>query len=146
MERSETDRSTAPEQRGFFALLRDLIDSGVDLAHNTAQMAASEARIVLHRVMVRLGLFVAGLFVAAMGLLLVLVAASLVLARLTGMEPWAAFLIVGVVTLAAGALFAYRAMQRLSHADLAFPATLAEFKTDIEMMRAGRGESADESP
>ena len=102
-------------------------------------MAASEGRVVMQRVMVRLGLFVAGLFVAAMGLLLGLVGAALALARTTGMDEGLAFALVGAVTLAGGAVFAVRAMRRLSEPDLAFPATLAEFKADIETLRSARG-------
>ncbi len=138
MPRTETPPPVGAEQRGIFALLRALVDSGVDLAHNTAQMAASEGRVVLQRVTVRFGLFIAGLFVAAIGLLLGLVGASLILARLAGIEEWLAFLIVGAVTFATGAIFAVRSMRRLSAPDLAFPATLAEFRADIETMRSGR--------
>jgi hypothetical protein len=105
---TETPLSAGPDQRGILALIRALADSGVDLAHNTAQMAASEGRVVLHRVTVRFGLFVAGLIVAAMGLLLGLVGAALALARFAGMPESLAFVIVGVVTLTAGAAFAVR--------------------------------------
>lgn len=141
MQRTETSHPVGAEQRGLFALLRALVDSGVDLALNTAQMAASEGRVVLQRAAVRMGMFVAGLFVAAMGLALVLVGLALVLARYGGMDMWLALVLVGVVTLAAGAAFAARAMRRLGDPDLAFPATLAEFNADIEMLRSGRDES-----
>lgn len=146
MQRTETTPQAGADRRGILALLRALADSGVDLAHNTAQMAASEGRVVLHRVTVRLGLFLAGLFVAAAGLLLGLVGAALLLARLADMDQWLAFVVMGAVTLAAGAAFAIRAMRRLSEPDLAFPATLAEFKADIETMRRGRGETGEETP
>lgn len=118
----------------------------MDLAHNTAQMAASEGRIVLHRLSVRFGLFVAGLCVAAIGLLLTLVGGAVVLARLAGVDEWLAFVVVGIVTLAAGAAFAVRAMRRLDAPDLAFEATLAEFKADIEMLRRARTERGEQSP
>jgi hypothetical protein len=126
-------------------LLRALVDSGVDLAHNTLRMAASEAGVLVHRVSVRLGLFVAGLMVAAVGLLLCLVGAALVLGRVTGMDRSLAFAAVGSITLAAGTAFAVRAMRRLGEPDLAFPATLAEFQADVEMLRSGRDGSADET-
>ena len=126
------------EQRGFLALLRALVDSGVDLAHNTARMAASEGRVVMQRVIVRLGIFVAALFVAAMGFLRALLGAALVLARIAGVDEWVALVAVGLVALAAGAALALRAVRLLGAPDLAFPATLAEFNTDIEMLRSGR--------
>jgi hypothetical protein len=124
------------------ALLRVLLDSGLDLVHNTARMAASEGRVVLHRTAVRLGFFFAGLVVAAMGLLLVLGGASVVLARVAGMELWLALVLVGAATLAAGAAFAARAMDRLGEPDLAFPATLAEIEADIAALRSGNGDDA----
>jgi len=101
---------------------------------------------VLHRAMTRLGLFVAALFVATMGLLLALVGVALLLVRVSGMDPWIAFVLVGVVTSAAGAAFTVRAMRRFNEPDLAFPATLAEFKADIEMLRSGRIRAEDEAP
>jgi hypothetical protein len=143
VQRTETARPEGADQRGIFALLRALADSGMDLAHNTARMAACEGRIVLHRVAVRLALFAAGLLVAASGLLLVLVAAALALARVAGIDAPLAFFIVGAVALAAGAAFAVRAMRRLSAPDLAFPATLAELTADVDALRSGRGESPD---
>ncbi len=131
-------------RRGVLALLRVLLDSGLDLVHNTARMAASEGRVVLHRLAVRLGFFFAGLVVAAMGLLLALGGAAVVLARATGMQLWLALVLVGVATAAAGAAFAVRAMERLGEPDLGFPATLAEFETDIAAMRSG-GDADDDS-
>jgi hypothetical protein len=101
-------------------------------------MAASEGRVVLHRLVVRLAAFVAGLFVAAMGLLLVLLGAALLLARVASIEPWLACVLVGAATAAAGAFFAARAMRRVSEADVAFPATLAEFEADAAMLRESR--------
>lgn len=145
MQQTKTTHVAGPERRGLLALLRALVDSGVDLAHNTAQMAASESRIVLHRAMVRLGLFVAALFVATMGLLLALVGVALLLVRVSGVQPWIAFVLVGVATSAAGTAWAVRAMRRFSEPDLAFPATLAEFKADIEMLRSGRAHVEDEA-
>ena len=141
MQRDDTSHPAGADQRGIFALVRALGDSGVDLAYNTLQMAASEGRIVLQRAAVRLGLLVAGLFVAAMGLLLALVGAALVLTHLAGVDAWLAFVLVGVVTLAAGTAFALRGMRRLSDPDLAFPATLSEFEADVAMLRAGRGDA-----
>ena len=140
MQKTESRSIDGADDRGFIALVRALVDSGLDIAHSTVRMAASEGRLVLQRVLVRLGYFVAGLFIAAMGLLLVLVGAAVVLSRVAGIEEWLGFVIVGVVTLAAGALFAARAMRRLSQADIAFPKTIAEFDEDFRMLRANRGE------
>jgi putative superfamily III holin-X len=146
LEAGSTDEPAATDPRGLFALLGALADSGADLAHNTAKMAASEGRIVLHRVSVRLGLFVAGAFVAAVGLLLVLAGVTLVLARVCGAEPWLAFVVMGAVTLTAGAVFSLRAMRRLSAPDLAFPATLAEFDADIRSLRRRSDGTAGDTP
>jgi hypothetical protein len=146
MQRTGTSHPAGADRRGVFALLRALVDSGLDLAHNTARMAASEGRLVLHRLAARLGLFVAGLLVAATGFLLGLVGAALVLARATGMDEWLAFVLVGAVTSAAGALLAVRAMRRLSEPDLAFPATLAEFEADVRTLRDGNRGAADGAP
>jgi len=41
LQQTKTTHVAGPERRGLLALLRALVDSGVDLAHNTAQMAAS---------------------------------------------------------------------------------------------------------
>lgn len=128
----------------MIALLRALAGSGADLAHSTARMAASEARIVLHRATRRAGLFLAGLLVAAAGLLLALAGAALLLARSAGMEEWLAFLLVGTAALAVGAAFAFRAARLLSAPDLAFPATLAEFQADVERLRGGNGAAGEE--
>ncbi len=146
MRQIESARGAVADRRGVFALLRALADSGLDLVHGTARMAASEGRIVLHRVAVRLGFLVAGLLVAAVGLLLGLVGVALVLARVAGLDDWQAFLAVGVVTLAIGAVFAARAMRRLGGPDLAFPATLAELEADIEVLRNGPGDAGDGTP
>jgi hypothetical protein len=126
------------EQRGLFALLRALTGSGLDLVRNTAQMAASEARIVIERIVLRLCLLIVAAFVAATGLLLVLVGVAIVLARETGIDPWLAFVGVGALTAAVGAALIARALARLSARDLAFPATLAELETDIVMLRDPR--------
>jgi hypothetical protein len=128
-------RETGADRRGVLALIRALADSGLDLLHNTARMAASEGRVVLHRLTVRLGILLAGLLVAAAGLLLALVGAALLLTRLSGVDDWLAFVLVGGAALAAGALLAVRAMARLSEPDLAFPATLEEFRADVEALR-----------
>ncbi|MCE9638116.1 MAG: phage holin family protein [Planctomycetes bacterium] len=146
MQRPEPSQLAGAEQRGFFALLRALADSGVDLAHNTAQMAASEGRVVLQRVVLRLALLVAALLVAAVGLTLSLFGVSLLVAHVTGMDEWLAFAIVGIGTLGTGVAFAVRATGRLSSPDLAFPATLAEFNADVEMLRNGRDAPGDEAP
>jgi uncharacterized membrane protein YqjE len=127
-------------------LLRALVDAGVDLAHNTARMAASEAHVVLFRLGTRLALFAAGLMVATVGLLLCLVAAALAVAQLTGVDRTLAFAAVGSVTLAGGAVFAIRAIRRLGEPDLAFPATLAELQADVEMLRSGRDRSGNGTP
>jgi hypothetical protein len=134
------------ERRGVLALLRALVDSGADLARNTVRMAASEGRVVLHRAAMRLSLILVGLLVAAAGLLLVLVGAALALIRLAGVNDWLAFLAVGAVALAAGAAFAARALRRLTGPGLAFPATLAELKADVEALRGGFDGAGDGSP
>jgi len=143
---TETARPADPDQRGVFALLRALADSSVDLAHNTAKMAASESRVILHRFAIRLGLFVAALLVSAVGLLLALIGAARLLAGVAGVDERLGFVVVGAVTLAAGAVFAVRAVRRLGERDLAFPATLAEFEADIEVLRGRRGESEEHTP
>jgi hypothetical protein len=143
---TETVRPADPGQRGLFALLREFADSSVDLAHNTAQMAASEWRVILHRFAIRLGLFVAALLVAAVGLLLVLVGAAHLLASVAGVDQWLGFVVVGAVTLATGAAFAVPVMRRLGERDLAFQATLAEFAEDIDVLRGRRGETEDDTP
>lgn len=145
MQRTESSHLAGAEQRGIVALLRALADSGVDLAHNTARMAASEGRMVLQRAVLRLAMLVAALLVAAAGLTLGLFGASLLLARLTGMGEWLALMIVGAATLAAGVAAALRATRRLSAPDLAFPATLAEFNADVEMLRGSRRASEGET-
>lgn len=137
---------SGPEQRGFLALLRGLADAGVDIAHNTARMAASEGRIVLHRITVRLGLIVTGLLVATTGLLLTLAGASLALARSAGWETWEALVVVGAATIVAGAAFAVRMVGRLSDPDIAFPATLAEFAADADALRRGARENEGKQP
>lgn len=146
MRQQEGVSGNGADSRGILALLRDLAESGGDLAHNTARMVASESRVVLHRLAVRLGLYAAGILVAAAGLLLVLAGASLVLARLAGVEEWLALVVVGAVTLAAGVVFALRALRRLGEPDLAFPATLAEFREDIETLRGRRTGDPEEAP
>lgn len=124
------------ERRGLFTLLRVLAESGIDLAHNTARMAASEARIILWRLVVRMGLFVGGLLLAAVGLLVSLIGAALLLAEATGMPQWLAYVIVGVVIGIAGAVLAGRGMRQLDNPDLGFPATLAEFELDVQTLRS----------
>jgi membrane protein implicated in regulation of membrane protease activity len=119
------------------ALIRALADSGVDLAHGTARMAASEGRIVLHRLTVRAGLLLAGLLAASTGLLLCLGGAALLLASASGMETWLALVLVGVLAASAGTAAALRAIRRLGEPDLAFPATLAELEADVEALRGG---------
>jgi hypothetical protein len=57
------------------------------------------------------------------------------------MDTWLAFLVMGALTLTAGAMYSVRAMRRLSAPDLAFPATLAEFDADVEMLRSRRGDT-----
>jgi len=129
-----------------FALIRAMADSGLDLVHGTARMAASEGRIVLHRLTVRLGLFLAGLLVAATGLLLGLVGGSILLSRLAGIDQATVFVLAGIATLAAGAIVAVRASRRLGDPDLAFPATLAEFQADLEAFRRDRPGDGEEAP
>lgn len=146
MPNTQTARQSGAEQRGFFALLRALADSGLDLAHNTARMAASEGRMVLHRVTARLCLLLAGMLFGAIGLLLALAGGALGLARLAGMDPWLALSIVGVATLAIGAFVTMRAIRRLDAPDLGFQATLAEFEADMQALRAARGGHEDETP
>lgn len=146
MNRTATARPARADQRGVFSLLRALADSAVDLAHNTVRMAASEGRIVLQRICARLGVLVAGLLIAATGLLLGLAGGAIVLARLAGIEQWMAFVLVGVVTLVAGAAIAARALQRLADSDLAFPATLAEFDADVTAFRSPRSAPEEAKP
>ena len=130
----------------MLAQIRALADSGLDLAHSTARMAASEGRMVLHRLTVRVGLFLAGLLVAAAGLLLVLVGGSILLSRLAGIDQELVFVLVGVATLAAGAIVAVRASRRIGDPDIAFPATLAEFQADLETFRRDRPGDKEEAP
>jgi hypothetical protein len=127
------------ERRGLFTLLRALAESGIDLAHNTARMAASEARIILRRLVVRTGLFIGGLMLAAVGLLISLLGAALILAEVTGWPPWLAHVIVGVVVCFAGAILAARGLGSLGDPDLGFPATLAEFELDVQTLRSRTG-------
>jgi uncharacterized membrane protein YqjE len=125
-------------ERGFFAQLHDLSVASADLAHNTARLAACEARVILRRVVARVGIFMAGLLVAAAGLMLVLggVAAAL---ESAGLPRWAAFLVVGAVTMGAGAVCALRSLRRLGDRDLAFDRTLAELSADIDRLRGTAG-------
>ncbi len=145
MQTAQTPKAAGTDQRGFFAMIRALSDAAADLARNTAQMAASEARIVVRRIALRISVVLAGLFVASMGLLLVLFGAALFLARALQIDDAPAFAIVGGVTLIAGALFAYLASRRLDDPDLSFQATLAELKADLDAMRAAR-DAAEETP
>ncbi len=138
MQRNGSVPKAGADRRGLFALIRALADSGLDLAHGAVRMAASEGRIVLRRLAARLGLLLGGLLVAASGLVLLLGGLALLLARISGMEPWLALAIVGAATLGAGAVLAAGALRRLSEPDLAFPATLAELQADVDTLRGGR--------
>jgi hypothetical protein len=143
VQRNESAAGPGADRRGVPALLRALADSGMDLAHGAARMAASEGRIVLHRLTVRAGLLLAGLLAASTGLLLCLGGASILLARASGMEIWLALVLVGAVAAAAGTAVALHAVRRLGDPDLAFPATLAEFEADVEALRGEAGEPGD---
>jgi urea transporter len=144
--RTETSPVAGAERRGVLALLRALADSGLDLAGNTVRMAAAEGRIVLHRVATRLAFLLGSVLVAAAGFLLLLVGAALALIRLAGVNDWLAFLAVGAIALAAGTALAARALRRLSGPDLAFPATVAELRSDIEALRRPPGGNGDGAP
>jgi hypothetical protein len=71
--REERSGETNGGERGFFAQLHDLSVDSADLAHNTARLAACEARVILRRIVARVGIFMAGLLVALAGLMLVLI-------------------------------------------------------------------------
>jgi hypothetical protein len=137
MSREDTGSPTGADRRGVLALIRVLADSGLELLHGAARMATSEGRIILHRLSVRLGLYFAGLCVAAMGALLVLVGASFLLARAFGADPWVGLVVVGAAAGVAGSLAARRALRSLGAPDLAFQATLAELDADVAALRGG---------
>jgi hypothetical protein len=133
---AETGRDEGTDRRGVVALVRDLLGAVLELAHNTARLAACEARVVVRRFAVRLAAFVVSLVVAAVGLLLALAGAAILLERVTGMPLWLSLVLVGAVVAAAGAVGAAWALRRLADPDLAFPGTLAEIGADVESLRA----------
>jgi hypothetical protein len=119
-------------------LAGDLTGAGLDLAHNTIQMAAAEARVVIRRLAVRVALFIVSLVFACLGLLLLLGGGALLLQQSTGMPYWLAMAIVGAAALGVGGFVAVRAMRHLDDPDLLFPATLAEFKLDVQALHGAR--------
>lgn len=127
---------------GILALLAELADSGIGLARNSVRMAASEMRVVLHRIAVQVGALLAGLLLAGVGLLLALGGVALVLSREFGIDLWAALAATGATTLTVGALVAARAVRRLGEQDVALPETLAEIDRDVEAIRAPRSSAA----
>jgi uncharacterized membrane protein YqjE len=135
--KTSAEETLATPRPGVMSLLGDLAGAAVDLAQNTVELAACEARVVVRRLAVRAGFFFVGLVCACLGLLLVLGGAALLLVE-AGLPAWAAFMIVGVVVVALGAVTAVRAVKLLGDRDLAFPATLAEFRTDVETLRRSR--------
>jgi len=122
-------------QRGVVALLGELGGAGLDLAHNTAKLAASEAPVVLRRLALRAGVFIGAVVFTAMGLVLVLGAGAMLLAQSTAIPMWAALALIGGVAGGVGVLVAMRMLRRLCSQDLAFPATMAEFQADVEALR-----------
>jgi membrane protein implicated in regulation of membrane protease activity len=104
-------------------------------------MAGLEARQVLPRLGRRAALLVGASVVTATGLLLVLGGIVLVAERFLGLPKWAGALVVGLVTLGAGAAGIAAALRRLGDPDLAFPETLAELTKDAEALEDGRGRS-----
>lgn len=137
------DQAAAPGQRNLIALLGDLAGAGVDIAQNTLHLAACEGRVILRRLVARLGLFFAFLIVATTGLLLILVGVALFLEHVTTLPAWLAFLIVGVTALAGGGFMAWRMIRLLGNRDLAFPATFSELQKDLDLIR---GREHDEQP
>jgi uncharacterized membrane protein YqjE len=134
-----TDQAGRPDgadRRGILALVRELIGAALELAHNTARLAACEARVVLRRLAARLAVFVVSLVVAAAGLLVVLAGAALLLEGLTGIPLWLSLVLVGGVVVVAGVVGAAWAVRRLGDRDLAFPGTLAEIDSDVESLKA----------
>ena len=149
MQETENGHPKNAEQRGVFALLRSLGETGLDLVEGAAKMFASEGRIVLHRITVRLGIFVACVAAAASGFLLLLVGVAIGLSRVArsaGIDEWVALLVVGAVTLAVATVLAMRALRKVSDTDIGFPATLAELHSDIAAMRGRRPNGTDTAP
>ena len=136
MPTAETGRPEGTERRGVVALVRDLSGAVLELVHNTARLAACEARVIARRFAVRLAVFIVSLVVVAAGLLLALAGAAILLERVTGMPLWLSFVLVGTVVAAAGAVGAAWAVRRLADPDLAFPGTLAEIGADVESLKA----------
>jgi uncharacterized membrane protein YqjE len=118
---------------GLFDALGELSGAGVDLAHNTVRLAACEARVIVRKLAMRVGLFFGFLVVATVGLLLMLQGVASLL-EMAGLPAWGAYLLVGAVTLGAGALLAVRMLKKLGDKDLAFPGTLAELDIDREYL------------
>jgi hypothetical protein len=139
-----TDRDSGPpsptldERPSLFELGGELAGAGLELVHNTAELAASEARVIVRRLVVRVSLLLSLLVIASTGLLLVLGGAAFLLVEVAQWPRWAAFGLVGLVTMAGAGFFALRAVKQLGNADLAFPRTLAEIKKDVEAFGATR--------
>lgn len=132
----------APEERGLFRLLGDLAGAGADLAQNTAHLAACEARVIVRRLVARVGLFFGFLVLAVTGLVVLLVGVAVFLHEVAGLPAWLGFVIVGIVAMGAGALVALRMLKKLGDRDLAFPATFAELRKDMDALGARKREAA----
>lgn len=148
---ADAGAGTGGRPPGLFDALGDLTGAGMDLAHNTVRLAACEARLIVRKLAVRVGLFFGFLVLATVGLLLMLLGAASGLEAGAGMPAWAAYLLVGGVTVAAGALLAVRMLKKLGDKDLAFPGTLAELEIDRDFLGRRPGDepgpgSFDEGP
>jgi hypothetical protein len=130
--RADPESPVSDERPTLFQLGGELAGAGLELVHNTAELAASEARIIVRSLVVRVSILLSLLIIASTGILLVLGALALVLHEVAGWPAWAAFGAVGVMTIAAAGFFAMRAVKKLGDADLAFPRTLAEIAKDVE--------------
>jgi len=126
------EKSPAVRSPGLFGLIGDLAGAGVELVHNTAELAACESRMIVRKLAVRIGLFIGFLVLAAAGLLLALGGFALLLGESGAIPTWLAFVLIGVATAAVAAILARRMIRKLGDRDLAFPGTLSELKVDIE--------------
>ena len=132
-----SDRAAAMSEdgRSLAALVQDLGRDVAALLSQEVALARAEFAGKLANARLQLGLIAVGVLLALAGFL-VLSAALVLVATALGMAPWAAALVIALLTLGGGAALAYSAFNRLRTVGLVPTETLESLKENATWLKA----------
>lgn len=119
----------------IFADLKGYVDRVAKLARLDATLLSIETKENLQSVAISIGLLVAALAMAFLGLIILLFAAVLLLVQL-GVAPSLAALIAAVVLFIAAGILVFLGIERLKRWSLTPRRTLAQFNSNLQALQA----------